>query len=109
MPVLHGPSLCGSADNGFHIDLKPVSCWLKEKSPQKLTSLTFGGHSAKPAALITEAAPFPQERSGEEKTGAREVWAAPLRRAKPTLPCDLPKGNRGIAAPASEPPASEAG
>lgn len=68
-PILGGPSPCGSVDNGFQIDLKPVSCWLKEKSPQKLTSLAFGGGGARQnlGCVITEdACPPPPAPKGAE-------------------------------------------
>ena len=48
VPILHGPSPRGSIDNRFQVNLKPVSCWLKGKSLQKLTSLTFAGCSVEP-------------------------------------------------------------
>ena len=106
MPVLRGPSPRGSVDDRFQIDLKPVSCWLKGKSLQKLTSLTFAGCSAEPRLHDGGCTLF--SGGAQNCRGAREVWPSSGREAEPLLlPCKLPEDTCVSRALASESASSE--
>lgn len=105
MPVLQEPSPCGSADNGFQIDLKPVSCRLEEKSPQKLTSLASGDGQADHGRVMTGGAPFPQGEMG----GRRGAGGPCPEKAEPMPLVQSARGHQGIAGPDLEATSSETG
>ena len=91
VPVLREPSPRGSVDDRFQIDLKPVSCWLKGKSLQKLTSLTFAGCSAEPR-LHNDRGCTLFSGGAQNCRGDREVWPSSGREAELLLlPCKLPE------------------
>lgn len=107
MPILRGPSPCGSVDNRFQIDLKPVSCWLKGKSLQKLTSLTFAGCLAEPR-LHNDRGCTLFLGGAQNCRGAWEVWPSSGREAELLLlPCKLPEDTWVSLALASESASSE--